>query len=359
MGNAGHVSGAEVELRTIAIEERGVAAALFLGQDVNLAEELGVRGHGTRLGQNLAALDLVTLDAAEQNAHVVASLSLVKQLAEHLDAGNDGLGGLADADDLDRVAHVQDATLDTTGGNGATAGDGHYVLDSHQERLVDVALRGRDVVVNSVHKLVDSVDPLGLAVEGAKGGTLDDGQVVSGELVVGEELAGLHLDELDELFVVNHVALVQEDNDPRHTDLTGEQDVLAGLSHRAVGGGDDQDSAVHLGSTGDHVLDVVSVTRAVNVRVVALPGLILDMSDGNRNAALALFGGLVDVLECGEVGLAALGLGQNLGDGCGERRLAVVNVADGADVHVRLGALELCLSHAYLLKGISAKRIWY
>ncbi len=33
---AGHVGGTEVELRTITIEERGVTAALLLGQNVDL-----------------------------------------------------------------------------------------------------------------------------------------------------------------------------------------------------------------------------------------------------------------------------------------------------------------------------------
>ena len=56
----------------------------------------------------------------------------------------------------------------------------------------------------------------------------------------------------------------------RHTDLAGQQDVLAGLRHRAVGGRHDQDRAVHLGGAGDHVLDVVGVARAVDVGVVPL-----------------------------------------------------------------------------------------
>ena len=40
--DAGHVGGTEVELRTIVIEERSVTATLVLGQNVNLANELGV-----------------------------------------------------------------------------------------------------------------------------------------------------------------------------------------------------------------------------------------------------------------------------------------------------------------------------
>ena len=34
--DAGHVGGAEVELRTVVVEERRVPAALVLGQDVDL-----------------------------------------------------------------------------------------------------------------------------------------------------------------------------------------------------------------------------------------------------------------------------------------------------------------------------------
>ena len=131
--------------------------------------------------------------------------------------------------------------------------------------------------------------------------------------------------------------------------------MLAGLGHGAVGGGDDQDSAVHLGSTGDHVLDVVGVAGAVDVSIVTVLGLILDVGDGNGDAALALLGSLVDVLEGGEVSLAALGLGENLGDGGRQRGLAVVDVADGADVNMRLCTLELFLGHkALLLKVVPA-----
>ena len=57
----------------------------------------------------------------------------------------------------------------------------------------------------------------------------------------------LHLDELEQLRIVDHVRLVQEDDDVRHLDLAGEQDVLARLGHRAVGGRHDEDRAVHLG----------------------------------------------------------------------------------------------------------------
>ena len=94
-----------------ALEERGVATALFLGQDVRLGLELGVRGDAAGLGQNLTALDVLALDAAQQDADVVAGLTLVEELAEHLDAGDDGLDGRLHADDLDLLADLDDARI--------------------------------------------------------------------------------------------------------------------------------------------------------------------------------------------------------------------------------------------------------
>ena len=54
-------------------------------------------------------------------------------------------------------------------------------------------------------------------------------------------LADLELDEVEQLRVVHHVALVQRHDDRGHADLAGQEDVLTGLGHRAVGGGDHED----------------------------------------------------------------------------------------------------------------------
>ena len=249
---------------------------------------------------------------------------------------------------------MADATLDAARGDGATTGDGEDVLDGHEERLVGLAGGSRDVLVDSVHELPDGILIALVALEGLEGGAADDGDIIAGEVVLGEQVAGLHLDEVDELLVINHVALVEEDDDVGNADLAGEQDVLAGLGHRAVGGGDNEDGAVHLSSTRDHVLDVVSMARAVDVSVVTLVGLVLDVGDGNRDAALALFRSLVDILECGEVGgggaMRTVIVGKRLGDSRGKRGLAMVDVTNGADVYMRLGAVKLFLfSHHILL----------
>ena len=73
--------------------------------------------------------------------------------------------------------------------------------------------------------------------------------------------------------------------------------MLTGLGHRAVSGGNHEDCTVHLGSTGDHVLDVVGVTGGVHVCVVTLCGLILHVGDVDGDTALTLFRSRVDGRE--------------------------------------------------------------
>src|SRR5690606_23903852 len=57
LDRARHVRRAEVELGTIALEERRVTATFVFGQNVHLGGELGVRVDRTGLGQNLTTLD--------------------------------------------------------------------------------------------------------------------------------------------------------------------------------------------------------------------------------------------------------------------------------------------------------------
>ena len=250
-----------------------------------------------------------------------------------------------DPDDLDLLHLLEDAALDPARDDGAAPGDREDVLDRHQEGLVDVADRLGDVGVAGRQQLVDLGVPGLVALEGLERRDLDHRDVIAGELVGGKELADLELDQVQQLRVVDHVALVEGHHDVGDPDLAGQQDVLAGLGHGAVGGRDDQDRPVHLGGAGDHVLDVVGVPGAVDVGVVAVIGLVLDVGDRDRDAALALLRGLVDLVEGGEVGQALVGLA--LGDRRREGGLAVVDVPDRADVHVGLRPLELLLGHRF------------
>jgi hypothetical protein len=78
------------------------------------------------------------------------------------------------------------------------------------------------------------------------------------------------------LFVLNQIALVEENDDGLDSDLTAEEDVLASLRHGAIGRGDNQDATVHACRTSNHVLDVISVAWAIDMTVMTLLSLVLD-----------------------------------------------------------------------------------
>ena len=69
------------------------------------------------------------------------------------------------------------------------------------------------------------------------------------------------------------------------------------------------------------------------------------MRDVNRDAAGAFFGGIVDLVVCleGDVGIFHR---QDFGDGGGEGGLAVVDVSNRPDVHMRFGAFKFALCHS-------------
>src|SRR3954468_14418190 len=348
---AGDVGRSDVELRTVAVEERRVTAALFLREDVDLALELRVRLDRAGLAEHLAAFDVGLFHAAQEHADVVARDARVEQLAEHLDAGHDLLLGRLEPDDLDFFADLHRAALDAPGDDRATARDREHVFDRHQERLVDFALRHRDVGVERLHQLQHGLDAAGVAVQRAQRRDADHRDIVAGEAVGGQQLAHFELDEVHEFRIVNRVDLVQRDDDVGDVDLLGEQHVLAGLRHRAVDRADHEDGAVHLRRAGDHVLDVVGVARAVDVRVVPVRSRVLDVAGRDRQdlrritTALRL-GRLGDLVVRHELGPALVrgDLGQRRREG----GLAVVDVADGADVDVRFGTIEFLFSHVVL-----------
>ena len=57
--------------------------------------------NGAGLGQHLAALNVLTLGAAQQGADVVAGFTAIQQLTEHFDAGDGGLHGGLQTNDFD------------------------------------------------------------------------------------------------------------------------------------------------------------------------------------------------------------------------------------------------------------------
>ena len=119
--------------------------------------------------------------------------------------------------------------------------------------------------------------------------------------------------------------------------------MLPRLGHRAIGSGHDEDRAVHLCRAGDHVLDVVGMARTVHVRVVPRVGLVFHVRRGDRDPPRPLFGCVVNLVEF--LDIAATRRCADLGHGCRQRRLAVVDMTDRTDVHMGLCAFESLFGH--------------
>ncbi len=104
-----------------------------------------MRLDGARLSQYLTTFDFFTFDTTQQNTYVLTSTAFVQQFAEHFNASTGRLLSLFDTNDFNFFTNFDDTAFYTTGNNGTTTGDGEYVFDRQQERLVNRTLWFRNV----------------------------------------------------------------------------------------------------------------------------------------------------------------------------------------------------------------------
>ena len=70
------------------------------------------------------------------------------------------------------------------------------------------------------------------------------------------------------------------------------------LCHNTISSSNNEDSAIHLSSTGDHVLYIVSMAWAVNVCIMSSLCLIFNVSSRNCDSSFSFFWSLIDIFEC-------------------------------------------------------------
>jgi hypothetical protein len=89
--------------------------------------------------------------------------------------------------------------------------------------------------------------------------------------------------------------------------------------HLTVSRSNDDDGAIHVGSTSNHVLDVIGVTGTVDVGVVAAGGLVFNVRRGDGDTTFPLFWSFIDgaILEKFSETLLCL----SFGDGSGQSSL--------------------------------------
>jgi hypothetical protein len=362
---------------SVAVQDGSVTSADLtrVVKDDDLSVEAGSLGSRVVLGvgSDVTTADFLDGNVLDVETNVVTGDTLLELLVVHLNGlhfsgdvgrseGNDHAGG-------------DGTSLDTADRHSSNTGDLVDILEGKTEGLVG----GTDGRLDGVDGLKEGLtgDLAGLAfllpalVPGAVGGGLK--HVVTVETGDGDEgnTLGVVADLLDEVggllnnFVVTllgplaGVHLVKSDDELLNTEGESKQSVLTGLAilgdtslEFTSTGGNDEDSAVSLRGTSDHVLDEVTVTRGINDSDLILGGLELPEGnvDGDTTLTLGLelvknpsvlegtlteFGGfLLELLNGTLVNTTAL-VDQVTGGG----RLTGVDVTDNDDVKVSLVVL--------------------
>ena len=300
------------ELRELAGNVGGVAVKHWCVTGTDLARviennDLSVEGVGTfgRVGlgitSNVTTTNLLDGDVLDVEADVVSWKTLGQLLVVHLDgldfSGDVGRGECHNLERQDQYRAVQggislayhagfdNTSLNTSNRNRANTTNLVHILEGKTKGLV-----GR------TGWRVDSIDGLQQSLAGclglglflptlvpwAVGGLVD--HIITVEARDRDERHGLGvvadlLDEvggfLDDLIVTiarpfSSVHFVDGNNELPHPKGEGKEGVLASLTilgdtsfELTSAGGDNEDSAVGLGGTSDHVLDEVTMTRGI------------------------------------------------------------------------------------------------
>ena len=274
---------------SVAVQDGSVTSADLtrVVKDDDLSVEAGSLGSRVVLGvgSDVTTADFLDGNVLDVETNVVTGDTLLELLVVHLNGlhfsgdvgrseGNDHAGG-------------DGTSLDTADRHSSNTGDLVDILEGKTEGLVG----GTDGRLDGVDGLKEGLtgDLAGLAfllpalVPGAVGGGLK--HVVTVETGDGDEgnTLGVVADLLDEVggllnnFVVTllgplaGVHLVKSDDELLNTEGESKQSVLTGLAilgdtslEFTSTGGNDEDSAVSLRGTSDHVLDEISVAWGIN-----------------------------------------------------------------------------------------------
>jgi len=251
---------------------------------------------------NVATADVLDGDVLHVETDVITGDSLRKLLVVHLD-GLDLSGDIARGEG-DNLVGLEDTSLHTADGHCADTTDLVNILKRDTKRLLDRA-DGLGQVIKSLKEGHAAVR--GLVVPGEVGRGLehvvtspardgDEGNLVRVPADLLKEGGGL-LDDLviTTLVVLDGILLVEAADHLLHTKSEGKKSVLTGLTvlgdtslELTSGRGDDEDGAIGLRGTSDHVLDEVTVARGIDDGEVVLGSLELPEGDIDGDTTLTL-----------------------------------------------------------------------
>lgn len=276
------------DVGSVAIEDGCVTGTDLTGvvEDDDLGGERSGTQRGVVLGVtgDVATTNLLDGDVLHVETNVVTGDTLGKLLVVHLH-GLDLSGDVGGGEGDDHTG-LDDTSLDTADGHRSNTTDLVDILEGKTQGLVGGTLGGLNGVDGLEEGLAGDLTTLALLLPALVPGAVGGGakHVVAVESGDGDEGNSLGvvadlLDEggglLDDLLVtllgpLGGVHLVDGDDELLDTQGVGEQSVLTSLAilgdtslELTSTGSNDENGAVGLGSTSDHVLDEVTVTGSV------------------------------------------------------------------------------------------------
>jgi hypothetical protein len=278
-------------------------------------DDLGVERLGTfgrvilGVTSNVTTTDFLDGDVLDVETDVISWETLDKLLVVHLD-GLDFSGDTSWGEGYDH-AGLDDTGLNTTDWHRANTTDLVDILEREAEGLVGRTRRRINRIDGLEEGLAGGLATLGLLlpalVPWAVGGVVDHVVTVeSGDGNKGNRL-GVVADLLDEvgslldnlletiLRPLGGVHLVYGDDELLDTKGIGEESVLTSLAilgdtslELTSTSGNNENGAISLGGTSDHILDEITVTRGVNDGDIILRSLELPESDIDGDTTLTL-----------------------------------------------------------------------
>ena len=131
-----------------------MTTAFFLGQNVNLTNELGVGLDGAGSGKNLSTLNLALGDTTKEGTNIVACFSVLEDLVEHFCTGNGGFLGFLQTNDLDFLAELVEMEIRDLLSSYEFPGDDIPIVKGSAVK----ALEGDPEAKKAILELMDAVD---------------------------------------------------------------------------------------------------------------------------------------------------------------------------------------------------------
>ncbi len=128
-----------------------------------------------------------------------------------------------------------------------------------------------------------------------------------------------------------------------HTYLARQQDMLTCLWHRTICGRNNKNCSVHLSCTCNHIFNIVSVSGAIHVRVVAIFCLIFNMRSRDSNTSFLFLWRVINVIIVFQ--FCKTFSCQHSRNSCTQSCFTMINMPDCSHIYVRFVFHKLFFCH--------------